>query len=149
MPPSLSRAISLPRSRSRDWAAALYLPEAFAALVLVRLGLSALGLARVRQLGLPPTLQRPVPGRDAHRLVRAVRAASRVVPFASCLTQAQAAQIVLARRGLVSILCLGVRETPAGEIAAHAWLISEGGLVLGGHTRELTAFRQLAKLVLV
>jgi hypothetical protein len=115
-------------------------------LVLVRLGLLSLGLARVRRLGLPQGLGHPHAPVDAARLTRAVRVASRLVPFASCLTQAQAAQIVLARRGVASTVCLGVRETGTGQVAAHAWLISGSRLLLGGNAHELAAFRQLAEL---
>ena len=146
MPPSLSRATFRPRSRSRDWAAAYYLPEALIALVLVRLGLLLFGLSRVRSLGLPTGLRRPPMLLEPARLARAVRAGARVVPLASCLTQAQAAQILLARRGIASTLCLGVRETAAGELAAHAWLVAEGRMLLGGSTHELAAFRQLVEL---
>lgn len=146
MPPSLSRALSRPRSRPRDWAAAYYLPEALLALALVRFGLLLFGLSRVRWLGLPAALRRPQMPLVPARLARAVRAGSRLVPFASCLTQAQAAQILLARRGMASTVCLGVRQTAAGELAAHAWLIAGGSMLLGGSTHELAAFRQLAEL---
>lgn len=146
MPPSLSQAQSRPRSRAREWAAVPYLPEAILALVLVRLGLVLVGLTRVRSLGLPCVAGEPRAQTDPNRIARAVRAASRIVPFASCLTQAQAAQIVLARRGIASTVCLGVRETASGQLTAHAWLISGGRLLLGGTPRELAAFRQLAEL---
>lgn len=146
MPPLLSRALSRPPNRSRDWAAVYYLPEALIALALVRFGLLIFGLSRVRSLGLPVVLRRPNMPLDPARLARAVRAGSRLVPFASCLTQAQAAQILLARHGIASTVCLGVRATATGELAAHAWLLAGGRMLLGGGTRELAAFRQLAKL---
>lgn len=146
MPPSLSQAGLRPRSRSRNWAAARYLPEAILALVLVRLGLVLFGLAGVRRLGLPRILGQPRVPTDPNRPARAVRAAARIVPFASCLTQAQAAQIVLARHGIASKVCLGVRATRGGELAAHAWLIAASGPLLGGTPQELAAFRQLSEL---
>jgi hypothetical protein len=145
MPPSLSRALPRPRSRSRDWAAVRYLPETLIALALVRLGLLFVGLRGVRSLALPTVLRQPHTSLEPARLARAVRVGSRLVPFASCLTQAQATQILLARRGIASTVCLGVRETATGELAAHAWLLARGRMLLGGDARELAAFRQLAE----
>lgn len=62
----------------------------------------------------------------------AVRHAARLVPAASCLTQAIAGQTLLLRRGLVSIVRLGVRRGESGAFEAHAWLIYDGQTVLGG-----------------
>lgn len=146
MPPSLSRTVFRPRSLSRDWAAVQYLPEALIAVALVRLGLLLFGLSRVRSLGLPTILRRPVAPLDPARVVRAVRAGSRLVPFASCLTQAQAAQILLARRGIASTVCLGARETATGGFSAHAWLVVGDRSLLGGSAQELAGFQQLAEL---
>ena len=147
MPTSLSRVSSRPRSRGRDWTALVHVPEALAVLTLVRLGLSTLGLARLRRLALPDVMpHHPAAGTDPIRMIRAVRVASRVVPFASCLTQAQGAQIMLARHGVETTVCLGVRDAADGELAAHAWLNSDGEIVLGGSSRELAGFRLLTEL---
>jgi hypothetical protein len=146
MPLLLGRTTYRAHNRSRDWAVAYYLPEVLVALALVRLGLTFIGLSGVRALGLPALLRQPVAQLDPARLARAVRAGSRLVPFASCLTQAQAAQILLARRGMASTISLGVRETAAGELAAHAWLSAGGRLLMGGNTHELAVFRHLAEL---
>lgn len=65
---------------------------------------------------------------DAHadrpavkRLEWAVLAASRVVPRATCLTQALALQRLLSRSGYRSSVQIGVRLTD-GRFAAHAWV---------------------------
>ena len=143
---SLLSNASLPRrSRSRDWAAVRLLVQCVAMLVAVRVALTVIGLTRLRAKWLPERLP-PVEAVPAARLARAVRTASRLVPFASCLTQAQAAQILLARSGIASTVCLGVRETAFGGLAAHAWLLLDGRLILGGEPHEIARFRQLAVL---
>lgn len=142
---SPSSAWSRPLKR-RDWVAARYLPEALAALVLVRLGLTIIGLAGVRSLGLREALPNQIGQFERARLGRAIRLAARAVPFASCLTQAEAGQILLARRGIASTVCLGVRETAIGALAAHAWLISDGRVVIGGGAHGIAGFRPLAEL---
>ena len=43
----------------------------------------------------------------------AVRHAARLVPFASCLTQAMVLQLVLARRGYCGAICIGVNRSKA------------------------------------
>lgn len=87
------------------------------------------------------TADRPKAGMPPQRVGWAVRVASRLVPRASCLTQALAAQILLAKHGHDSRLHLGVaREEPAG-FRAHAWVESEGEIVVGGE--ELATYTVL------
>jgi len=66
------------------------------------------------------------------QLVWAVRAVSRFVPLATCLTQALALQWLLARSGHASRVHLGTRKDLAGKFAAHAWVECEGRVVIGG-----------------
>lgn len=122
--------------------------ESLAMLCAVRMALTLVGLARVRAWWLPQGLPETGDGRsyETARIAKAVRAAAHLVPFASCLTQAQAAQILLARQGIASTVCLGVRETAAGTMAAHAWVMANGRPVLGGAPGEIARFRQLAAL---
>jgi transglutaminase superfamily protein len=65
-------------------------------------------------------------------VVWAVRRVSRAVPGATCLTQALAAQVLLSRRGYASRLRIGVAHAPGDGLRAHAWLESDGLIVLGG-----------------
>ena len=67
------------------------------------------------------------------QLVWAVRSASVYVPHATCLTQALAAQVLLERCGYPTRLVIGVAPDHNGEAAfqAHAWLESEGVVVIG------------------
>ncbi len=55
------------------------------------------------------------------RLEWGIRVASRVVPGATCLTQALSLHYLLARFGYPSIVQVGVR-TRDGNFSAHAWV---------------------------
>jgi hypothetical protein len=68
---------------------------------------------------------------SVEQVVWAVRAASRLVPRASCLTQAIAAQSVLARSGIPSQVEIGVSKNQS-RLHAHAWVVCQGQVVLGG-----------------
>ena len=69
------------------------------------------------------------------RVARAVRRVSRVVPGATCLTQALVAQALLERRGLPTRLQIGIRDK-GQAMQAHAWLESFGTTVIGGAPSE-------------
>jgi hypothetical protein len=64
------------------------------------------------------------------RLEWGIRAASRVVPGATCLTQALALHHLLARFGYPSIVQVGVR-TRDGNFSAHAWVEHDDQAFLG------------------
>ena len=63
-------------------------------------------------------------------IVRAVRYASRYVPYATCLTQALAARKLLEQYGQNAELKIGVTKSN-GDFEAHAWLEIHGRIVLG------------------
>jgi hypothetical protein len=65
------------------------------------------------------------------RIGWAVRGISRYVPQASCLTQALATQVLLARRGYSSRLRIGVLNHPREGFAAHAWVEIDGEILVG------------------
>jgi hypothetical protein len=65
------------------------------------------------------------------RVARAMRLTSRLVPGATCLTQALAAQILLGQRGYHLQLRIGVAKDGGGRLEAHAWLESQGMVVIG------------------
>jgi hypothetical protein len=66
------------------------------------------------------------------RIAWGVRIPARRIPHASCLTQALAAQILLARHGYASELRVGVGREANGEFGAHAWVEVDGMIVIGG-----------------
>lgn len=68
------------------------------------------------------------------RIVWAVRAVSRCVPAATCLTQAMAAQLLLARSGHLSKVQIGVAKDDHSRFEAHAWLVHGDDILLGGIT---------------
>jgi hypothetical protein len=61
----------------------------------------------------------------------AVGAAARLVLDATCLTQALAAHRLCARYGYVSRVRLGTGRSESGEFVAHAWLESNGQVLVG------------------
>lgn len=114
----------------------------------VRLGLwllpSRLVMSRIQRLqvryGRPPG----PPSRPVGRIVWAVRAVSRHVPHATCLTQALAAQMALWRHGHASTLRIGVGRDKHQRIVAHAWVEVGGEVVIGGD--ELHQYTQFPEL---
>ncbi|NTU78092.1 MAG: lasso peptide biosynthesis B2 protein [Chloroflexales bacterium] len=118
-----------------------------------RLVLAALPIIVVARLGIwlipLPDLQRllawladatattPAHGDYAGRAARAVRRASRVVPGATCLTQALATMTLMRRRGLVGRLCLSAHPTHVGRSYAQAWVEFGGRVIIGATTASL------------
>ena len=66
------------------------------------------------------------------RIVWAVSAVSKYVPKASCLTQALAAETLLHRHGYPAVIHIGVAKRNTETLEAHAWVESEGRIILGG-----------------
>lgn len=66
------------------------------------------------------------------QLVWAVKTVSRYLPHATCLTQALAAQALLARSGVPSQVEIGVAKDDLHRLQAHAWVVCYGQTVLGG-----------------
>ncbi|MGH7775209.1 MAG: lasso peptide biosynthesis B2 protein [Candidatus Binatia bacterium] len=79
------------------------------------------------------------------RIAWAVRAASRFAPGGSnCLTEALAAQVLLNRQGFRASLHIGVARDERGKLDAHAWVESQGRVVIGGS--ELERYTSLSAL---
>jgi len=72
----------------------------------------------------------------------AVTRASKLVPFATCLTQALAGGFLIRRAGSHAIIHFGVARGEAG-FKAHAWLESDGGILIGGS--EAAAYLPLTR----
>lgn len=91
--------------------------------------------------------RRPAPSGVTREQIRwAIAHASRVVPKATCLPQALAAESLLARSGLPAELHIGVRKTPDGTLEAHAWVESNGRIVVGDLPWGLDGYTRLPKL---
>jgi hypothetical protein len=125
---AISRFFRLPwREQKLVAAAALALPA-------IRIGLMALPFATVR--GIVSRRYRRLddePSRPSlERVTWAIEVASRYVPGSSnCLVRALASEYILGRLGYPCELKIGVAKSGAGEFAAHAWLESEGRVVIG------------------
>ncbi len=80
------------------------------------------------------------------QIVWAVKAASRYVPLASCLTQALTAQLLLRQNGYDAVLRIGVALRSRRKLQAHAWVECEGSVVIGesekGHFAVLSHLNQ-------
>jgi len=72
----------------------------------------------------------------ADRLLWAVTAVSPYLPRASCLTLALAGQVLLARSGYNSRVEIGVTRDEQRRFEAHAWLVFQGHVVIGGDEVE-------------
>jgi hypothetical protein len=83
-----------------------------------------------RQLKPAQRVMPPLTPVHPRRLEWAIRVASRVVPGATCLTQALALHHLLARFGYASIVQVGVRRQQ-GNFSAHAWVEHDDQSFLG------------------
>jgi hypothetical protein len=110
--------------------------EAWALLVAARVALRVLRFGRVRatarRLARPGARTRPA---EPEAVVAALATASRAVPRATCLVQALAGAVMLARHGHPASLRIGVAPDRPRELA-HAWVESRGAVVLGDDGRD-------------
>lgn len=65
------------------------------------------------------------------RLIWAVESVSPYVPDATCLTRALTLQVLFARAGSHSDLCIGVAKNASGKLEAHAWLTQHERILIG------------------
>jgi hypothetical protein len=64
---------------------------------------------------------------------------------AKCLARALVCQVLMARRGYSPELRIGVAKSQEGTLEAHAWIESQGQVVIGD-LKELPRFTQLPSL---
>lgn len=76
----------------------------------------------------------------------AVEKAGALVPGASCLPRAIAAQWLLATSGHEAKLTIGIAQS--GAFAAHAWVMSGGAVVVGGSELRSAQFKILTESAL-
>lgn len=122
--------------------------ESTVLLVVIRLGLCFLPfqtlrriLARWAKATNPSEKNNRVP---LNHVIRAVERASRYLPMkGTCLMQALAAQTLLSQAGYPARLSIGVKRDKGRKFEAHAWLESEGVVVVGGRVPELEGYTPL------
>lgn len=76
---------------------------------------------------------------DPAQVALAVRRAGKVIPASTCLAQALATQMMLARRGITVEVRIGVARDEHRSFEAHAW-VELGGRVLIGNLHDLDRF---------
>ena len=117
----------------------------------VRLGLKLLPFQTLLALlnRMPTTRFAPL-SFDPHTAGRLAWAIATAGPYLvgsrPCLPQALAAQLMLVRRGFPARLRLGVAKGDGGEVQAHAWMETNGRVVVGGSLTELDRFTPLLAL---
>jgi len=79
---------------------------------------------------------------SANRITWAVRVASRHVPAATCLPQALAVRMLFKQQGYPARLHIGVAKGERGQLEAHAWVESQGRIVVG-NSRDLSHYTPL------
>ncbi|MEP6475173.1 MAG: lasso peptide biosynthesis B2 protein [Gemmatimonadota bacterium] len=125
--------------------------EAVIALVLARLSLRLHGTSRLLGAPMEPAaVELETGGLDLRRLAllrqvaAVVESMARVLPGRfDCLPQALAARQLLGRRGISSILHLGVSPTPSRAFHAHAWLEVDRHPIVGAE--ELARVSSVAR----
>ena len=121
----------------------------FFLLGLVRLGLWLLPFQTLRQILASISQTNPVgeqkycpPTTD--EIVWAVNLSSRYMPGgAKCLARALTTQVLMSRHSYSPQLRIGVAKGDGGQLEAHAWVESQGEIVIG-HLRDLSRFTPLA-----
>lgn len=104
-------------------------------LLAFRIALWTRPFAEVRSLVDRWSGRSPSAGVAPARVAWAVEHAARIVPGATCLTRALAAEVMLRRTGGRPDLRFGVARD-AGDFEAHAWLELGGRVLVGDHGIE-------------
>jgi len=117
----------------------------FLTVTAVRIGLSLISFRVLSRYLERKVVSTSVDIDEARRIVWAVETSSRVVPGATCLVRAFAAQNLLARAGYQSQIRVGVADS-SGKFTAHAWLTCDGRVVMGGSAQELRRYTVLVDL---
>ncbi|CAN7199028.1 lasso peptide biosynthesis B2 protein [Mesorhizobium amorphae] len=123
---NLSRVLSLSGSEM------LFLAHCLLVVAAVRLGLTLFSYNRLRRMVTQLDAPHEASIGDLRRVAWGVAAAARLVPYASCLTQAISGQYILARQGNASKIRIGIERDTGTQLKAHAWLMSGNHIVLGG-----------------
>jgi transglutaminase superfamily protein len=122
------------------------LVKAAVLLWVVRIGLWVLPFRTVCRL-LTNVKERAVSSviNDDHleKIVASVKRSSRLVPAATCLPQALVTVALMESAQLDATMRIGVAKNPAGKLEAHAWVESDGKVIIGGADSDLSRFTVL------
>lgn len=75
-----------------------------------------------------------------------VKRAAKFVPGALCLAQAITAQRGLARLGYETTIRIGVKSDETANLLAHAWLLYQERVILGGSDSELQNYKTMTDM---
>ena len=90
-----------------------------------------------------PDLQ-PVDGEYQQKVVWAATSVGRrVLSDQPCLAQALAVQLFFKRKNIPAKLYIGVAKENDGQLTAHAWVESDGQVVIGGSQQDLNRYTRL------
>jgi len=122
---------------------------AFLLLLAIRLGLWLLpfkvllrGLGKISNTS--PQMH-PASSDDLDKVSWAVNQASRLMPKVKCLARALTAQVLLRWRGCCADLRIGVAKSESGKLEAHAWVESQGRIIVGS-LADLSRYTPLPSL---
>lgn len=79
----------------------------------------------------------------ANRISWAVSKVSRYIPYTKCLAKALALKVLFTREGYQAKLCIGVDKCGNDQLKAHAWVESQGEIVIGNTDNLLSRFKVL------
>ena len=130
---------SLTELTGREWRA---LVTTVPVVLGVRVGLSTLPfkdlVARLRRLSARFPVRHMVSEQEVADVCWAANAiGARLLGSRPCLTQALALQFLLWRRGIDTELRIGVDKDENGQLLAHAWVVRDGKVLIGGHLSEM------------
>ncbi len=108
----------------------LYLISCTAHLAAIATSLRVFGYNRVSAF-LTGRLARQRAPLPAARIIWGVRTSAQVLRPAKCLAQAVTLHFLLARAGHVSVIRVGVARDSEMAFDAHAWVVFNGGIVIG------------------
>ncbi len=124
---------------AHEWGALL---KVVPVILFVRLGLSTMSfkalVERLRQWSRQLSANGSYSDEEVRRICWAVGAVgSRVLGSRPCLTQALAVQFLLWRRGIETELRIGVDKDESGKLLAHAWVVLDDEVIIGGRLSEM------------
>ncbi|MCP2732620.1 lasso peptide biosynthesis B2 protein [Limnofasciculus baicalensis] len=125
------------------WCNRKILITAFILLGLVRLGLWLLPFQRLQrllvQIGNIHSHSQNNNQTSINKIIWAVETSSRYMPGVKCLARALTTQTLMSRYGHSSELRIGVAKGESGKLEAHAWIESQGKVIIG-YLAELSRF---------
>lgn len=122
----------------------------FVLLILVNLGLSMLSFKKLHKLLLliskPQAKYQKQAQISLEDIIWAVNVSTFYIPGgAKCLSRALTSSVFMSRCCYISSLYIGVAKSQSGELKAHAWVESQGKVVVG-NLPELDDYKQLLSL---